>query len=70
MKSIWILLAIALLSSCGEEHRETRLFGPDAVKIAGDTPPWSNQPFNGDQQAWTEQAEKRARLMNEYTRIH
>ena len=69
MRAILIVLAAALLAGCGQDDRETRLYGPDAAKIAGYTPPWSGAPFNGNEQAWNEQTEKRARLMNEYTRI-
>ncbi|HEX5477185.1 MAG TPA: hypothetical protein VFX09_04955 [Burkholderiales bacterium] len=57
------------LAACGDEDRDTRLYGPDAAKVAGDTAPWSNAPFHGNQLAWDHQQEKRARLQNEYTRI-
>jgi predicted small lipoprotein YifL len=72
MKALCLLLLVAGLAGCGEDkpsERDTRLYGPEAFKVAGDTAPWSNAPFNGDQKAWTEQEEKRARLMNEYSRI-
>ena len=34
------------------DRRQDRLYGPDAYRIAGDTVPWSNPPWNGDQAAW------------------
>ena len=72
MKALCLLLLIAALAGCGEDkqtQRDARLYGPEAFKIAGDTAPWSNAPFNGDAQAWSEQVDNRARLMNEYSRI-
>jgi len=58
-----------LLSGCGKENRETRLYGPDAAAIAGDNVPWKNERFQGDAVAWDQEMEQRARLQNEYTRI-
>ena len=68
MKFLAVSLAF-LLVACTGEDRETRLYGPDAHKIAGDTAPWANERFDNDQLAWDHQMDKRARLQNEYTRI-
>lgn len=69
MKVFFISLGILSLAACTGEDRETRLYGPNAHKIAGDTAPWQNERFEGNQLAWDHQMEKRARLQNEYTRI-
>jgi hypothetical protein len=58
-----------LLAGCSGEHREARLYGPQAAEHAGDTAPWTNPTFNGDPAAWDHQMDKRARLQNEYARI-
>ena len=54
----------------GENHgqRTTRLYGPNAARIAGDTTPWSNPPWNGDEHAWRLEIDNRARNLNEYKR--
>jgi hypothetical protein len=66
---LFFFLSIVLLSSCSGEDREQRIYGPNAYKIAGDTVPWANEPYNGNQMAWDHQMEKRARHQNEYQRI-
>ena len=70
MKLLVISLGVALLVGCTGKDRQDRLYGERAHEIAGDTAPWANEPYHGDQQAWDQQMEKRARLMNEYARIH
>jgi hypothetical protein len=72
MKRLYLILGLVLaLAGCGEhqETRQARLYGPEAYRIAGDTTAWSNPPFNGDQQAWRQEMDQRARLQNEYQRI-
>jgi hypothetical protein len=69
MKRAFIAVSIVFLSSCSGEDREQRLYGPDAYKIAGDTVPWANAPYDGNRMAWDHQMEKRARNQNEYRRI-
>ena len=72
MKTIGLLLCVVVLAGCGEKHgqRTTRLYGHDAARIAGDTTPWSNPPWNGDEHAWRLDIDNRARNLNEYTRTH
>ena len=69
MRFLVLSLAILLLPGCSGEDRETRLYGPNAHRIAGDTAPWANERFDGSEPAWTRQMESRARLQNEYARI-
>lgn len=69
MKALLVSFAVLLLAACTGESRETRLYGDRAHEIAGDTAPWANEPFRGDQQGWDHEMEKRARLQNEYSRI-
>ncbi len=64
-----LVVAVLALAACGRENRETRVYGPNAYAIAGDTTPWSSPAFKGDELAWNHQEEKRARLQNEYLRI-
>jgi hypothetical protein len=68
----FVLVAILVLAGCGErqEARQERLYGAKAYQVAGDTAAWSNPPFNGDQGAWEREMDARARLQNEYQRIH
>jgi hypothetical protein len=65
------LVLVLALAGCGEqqEARQERLYGPNAYRIAGDTTAWSNAPFNGDEGAWAQEMDQRARNQNEYLRI-
>jgi hypothetical protein len=65
------LVLVLALAGCGEqqEARQERLYGPNAYRIAGDTAAWSNAPFNGDEGAWAQEMDQRARNQNEYLRI-
>jgi hypothetical protein len=70
MKTFLLLLCVLALAGCGENRgqRTARLYGSDAYRIAGDTTPWSNAPWNGNEHAWELQVGNRARMLNEYTR--
>lgn len=70
MRLLFLLLSILTLAACTGRDREERLYGDRAHEIAGDTAPWAHDPFRGDQQAWNQEIDKRARLQNEYARIH
>ncbi|HEX6002448.1 MAG TPA: hypothetical protein VFZ14_00480 [Burkholderiales bacterium] len=69
MKTTVGFCMVLLLAACSGEHREARLYGPQAAQHAGDTAPWQGPAFNGDSVAWDHQMDKRARLQNEYARI-
>ena len=70
MNRLCAFLCVLALAGCGENivHRQERLYGPDAYRMAGDTVPWSNPPWNGDQAAWQRDIDNRARMLNEYRR--
>jgi hypothetical protein len=70
MRLLAIALSVLVIAGCTGRNREERLYGERAHEIAGDTAPWANAPFRGDQQAWDQQMDQRARLQNEYARIH
>ena len=66
-----LVLLVPLLAACGEhqEARQARLYGANAYKVAGDTTPWSNPPYSGDEMAWQQDIDARGKLQNEYQRI-
>ena len=66
-----LLILVLALAGCGEHQqaRQERLYGADAYRVAGDTAPWSNSPYSGDEMAWQQDIDARGKLQNEYQRI-
>jgi hypothetical protein len=71
MIRLCVFLCALALAGCGENlgERQTRLYGPNAYRIAGDTVPWSNPPYNGDEHTWQIAIDQRARMQNDYLRL-
>jgi hypothetical protein len=69
MRLLLLCAGFLALAACSGEDRETRLYGPNAHRIAGDTAPWHGARFEGDERAWQHRMDHRARLQNEYARI-
>ena len=71
MIRVCVFLCALALAGCGENmgERQARLYGPNAYKIAGDTVPWGNPPYDGDEHIWQIAIDQRARMQNDYLRL-
>ena len=56
------------LAACGERPQVVN-YKQGSYQGKPDTKPWSNAPFNGDQQQWDNAIRTRNQAQNEYKRI-
>jgi hypothetical protein len=72
LEAIVVPLAAALsalmLAGCGERPQVVD-YKQGTYSGKPDTPAWSNPPFNGNEQEWTNTLKQRAQNQNEYKRI-
>ncbi|HXU51018.1 MAG TPA: hypothetical protein VN789_03185 [Casimicrobiaceae bacterium] len=72
LEAIVVPLAAALsalmLAGCGERPQVVD-YKQGTYSGKPDTPAWSNAPFNGNEQEWTNVLKQRAQNQNEYKRI-